>query len=138
MTAYASAPELKVIPQRTAGTGTCSKKNVSRKRKTKKVSRILFILACIAVIFLAGFFIGNHVNKSSSSSAAAVSEREITYQTVKVSEGDTLWTLADEYMNPAYESKSEFIEEIMQINHVYDGTIHAGSYLLIPTDASGL
>lgn len=138
MTAYAAAPELKVIPQRSADTGTYTGKNVRRKKKTKRVSRILFALACIIAIFLVGFFIGSHVNKVSSSSAAAVSERDVTYQSVKVSEGDTLWTLADEYMNPAYESKSEFIEEIMQINNVYDGTIHAGSYLLIPTDASGL
>lgn len=53
------------------------------------------------------------------------------YKSVEIMDGDTLWKIADRYADSRYVSKSDYIEEIKQINNLSDDTIHAGNYITI-------
>ena len=101
-----------------------------------KTRKSLFLrTACLSAAVLCIVFAATiHISGSSESEIAAEEADSVSYMTIRVSEGDTLWSIADEYMGPEYESREEYIETVMEINDVYDGNIHAGSYLVIPCD----
>ena len=46
-------------------------------------------------------------------------------------EGDTLYSLAEEY-GDYFESDKAFINEVKYANHLIGDTIYAGSYLVVP------
>lgn len=56
------------------------------------------------------------------------------YKSVVIEDGDTLWTLADSYIDYLhYESKDNYIAEIKSINHLKENChIRAGQLLIIP------
>jgi nucleoid-associated protein YgaU len=49
-----------------------------------------------------------------------------------VQKGDTLWKIAKKYMGNEYSSVDDYIEEVCQTNHIYDGKITEDMYLVIP------
>lgn len=102
----------------------------------RKAKRPLFLrTACLSAVALSIVCVAAiHISVSSESGIAAEEADSESYMTIRVSEGDTLWSIADEYMGSDYESREEYIETVMEINDVYDGNIHAGSYLVIPCD----
>ena len=65
--------------------------------------------------------------------AAAEDSREVyTYYTsYEVQPGDTLWTIADQFMGPDFTDKREFIDNIKSLNHLSKDDITAGNYLVI-------
>lgn len=55
------------------------------------------------------------------------------YTSVRVEDGDSLWSIAVEYSDvDSYASYTEYIDEVKQINHISGDDIHAGEYLTIP------
>jgi len=53
------------------------------------------------------------------------------YDSIKVSQGETLEDLAEEYNTSGCYSNMEYIDEIKRINNMYSDTIHAGCYLTV-------
>ena len=53
------------------------------------------------------------------------------FTSVQVEEGDTLYSLAEEY-GDYFESDKAFINEVKYANHLIEDTIYAGSYLVVP------
>ena len=51
---------------------------------------------------------------------------------IVVEPGDTLWKIAKKYMGNEYSSVDDYIEEVCQTNHIYDGKITEDMYLVIP------
>lgn len=70
---------------------------------------------------------------SFSINASAEDSREVyTYYTsYEVQDGDTLWTIADQFMGPDFTDKREFIDNIKSLNHLSKDDITAGNYLVI-------
>ena len=68
-----------------------------------------------------------------SSRAAAENSRPVyTYYTsYEIQSGDTLWTIADQFMTPEFSDKEAFIENIKSLNHIGGDNITAGKYLVI-------
>ena len=54
------------------------------------------------------------------------------YVSVQINYGDTLTSIAEDYMTEEYSSKKEYIREVKKINNLGDDTIIAGNYLIIP------
>lgn len=100
-------------------------------RRNRTNRRISLVLLTFIVIVL-GMLIGTNLLNSSHISASREYEKELYYKTIEVKEGDTLWTIADEYMDGEFDNKEDYINEIREINHVHDDTIHAGAYLTVP------
>ncbi|CDA69469.1 MAG: LysM peptidoglycan-binding domain-containing protein [Bacteroides sp.] len=111
------------------------KKSEERSRRYKlnrqrQIRRRLLGLAtalCLAVIIATG----THTLISSAHTADA--EQSYKYYTsISVAYGDTLTSIAGEYMDEHY-TLEEYISEVRQINHLSeDASIDAGSYLVVP------
>ena len=54
------------------------------------------------------------------------------YTSIEVEAGDTLWTIADEYMTEEYASRDAFMNEVRQMNHITGSSIRSGSTILVP------
>ena len=65
--------------------------------------------------------------------ADAENSREVyTYYTsYEIQPGDTLWTIADQFMGPDFTDKDDFINNIKKINHISGDAITSGKYLVI-------
>lgn len=107
------------------------KKNEKKVRLRRQLMIILAgIVAAIAIIFVGGSRLRSHQVQASG----IYSETTCTtiYKSVYVNAGDTLWSIADTYMDDSYKDKSDFIEEIREINHISEKSLQAGSYIIVP------
>ena len=93
--------------------------NLFKLRRTYLLLAILFVIFILFILF--------------SSKADAENSREVyTYYTsYEIQTGDTLWTIADNYIGPDFTDKKEFISEVKKLNHLTSDNITAGNYLVI-------
>ena len=55
------------------------------------------------------------------------------YTQVEIQKGDSLWSLAGEYMeNGPYDSRKEYMEEVAELNQLSSTTIFEGQSLIVP------
>ncbi|WP_271004224.1 cell division suppressor protein YneA [Listeria seeligeri] len=84
---------------------------------------IIFVITCLVLgIVLMCTIIGNGSD----------------YSEVGVSEGDSLWALADEYAGKSNMAKAEFVSWVEQENNLTDGHIKAGESVVIPVHETKL
>lgn len=104
--------------------------NAKRRRLIKRRRFILtFVLSCVLLLCTAGIF------SLKSNALSENAEMKYKYYTkITVHSGDTLWNLADTYMDATmYDSKSEYIKEIKDINHLgFAGEIQSGQEIIVP------
>ena len=71
-----------------------------------------------------------------SFTSKAVEETDVTYKyfkTFEIGKDDTLWSIAKEHIDYSYyDDINEYIEEVMNINHLNDDTIKYGQCIIIP------
>lgn len=58
--------------------------------------------------------------------------REKNVISVKIEEGDTLWSIASEYITEEYNDINSYINEIKKSNGLITDTIHEGRYIIVP------
>ena len=87
--------------------------------------RIMLLIAIICSILFAFIF--------STTRVAAENSKPVNkyYTSYEIQPGDTLWTIADQFMNAEYSDKTAFIDEIKSINHISGDNITAGSYIVV-------
>jgi cell division protein YceG involved in septum cleavage len=51
---------------------------------------------------------------------------------IEVEKGDSLWSIASEYMSDEYDNIDDYIKEIKESNGMSSNEIHAGNYIIIP------
>lgn len=105
-------------------------KSITRNRflyPEKKI--LLFVLLTIITVLFLGFF-------AFRSKAAASDHKENMYKyytQIRIEYGDTLWSIADRYMDQNIYNKASYIAELKKINHIKDnGYIQEGKTLIIP------
>ena len=54
------------------------------------------------------------------------------YKSVQIKSGDTLRKIAMTYITSDYNSMTDYLNEVCQINHLSDGNLTAGSYIIVP------
>lgn len=55
------------------------------------------------------------------------------YTNIEIQSGDTLWEIADSYMDSVhYTSRSDYINEVMSINHMVTDHLVAGQKMIVP------
>ena len=73
---------------------------------------------------------------------AADSSSQLSYRSISVSTGDTLWSVAKENYTPEWGSLSDYLKEIKRCNALTSAEITAGSSLIVPVylpvDSDGL
>ncbi|MCD8152779.1 MAG: LysM peptidoglycan-binding domain-containing protein [Clostridiales bacterium] len=107
------------------------KKNERKVRIRRNL--IIVLLGAIAAITL--FLAGGACLNARQAQASDAQTEAVCYKSVYVHAGDTLWDIADEYMDDAYDTyndKNDYIDEIKQINHITEADLQAGSYIIVP------
>ena len=68
------------------------------------------------------------------SAIGSVNSVDTQYRSVLISDGDTLWDIADEHNDKDLSdmSNKEYIKEIERINKISSDSITAGNYIIVP------
>jgi len=95
----------------------------------KKIAVILIFTICLVLTLAITF--GSFLSK------ARDKEFYVTYYkyytNIEIQPGDTLWSLAEDYMDDNYESREDYIAEVRQINSLNsDCDIISGQFLIMP------
>lgn len=104
------------------------KNKIRRQREMKKNFLILIMTVCLIVtcsISLSGF------RSNAKDDSTEVSYKY--YKSIAVTRHDTLWSIAEEYMDEEhYDSIIDYIEEVKSMNSLTSDTINYGEHLIIP------
>ncbi len=101
----------------------------NRRHQLRRMKKILTMFSLFLVLVISGLCGKGVVNSMAKESPAEPVSRY--YTSVRVEEGDSLWSIAKEYGTNSGKSMSEYITELQQINHLAGDTIHAGNYLTV-------
>lgn len=101
---------------------------IRRKREMRKNFLIFAVTVCLIAgcsVTLSGFR-----SNAKSDSAPAVYKY---YKSITVAGGDTLWSIAEDYMDTGYyDSVNDYIAEVKNMNALTDDEICYGEHLVIP------
>lgn len=115
---------------------------IKRRRKEIFLNRLLLCLGAIILItiFSIGLCSGFAEAYEPRHSLSETAEMEIqkSYKSIELSYGDTLWKIAERYMDDSYDSIYDYIDDLKEINGLTSDEIHAGHYLTVVYSASYL
>ena len=102
-----------------------NRKNGRRPIRLSKVKVSFFVSLIIFICFVA---------IQGVSAIGSVNSVDKQYRSVLISDGDTLWDIADEHndKNLSDMSNKEYIKEIERINKISGESIIAGNYIIVP------
>lgn len=100
-------------------------------RREAEVHRNILLALITTIIILICVLIGSSIAASGRSKAAQNSTYKY-YTSIEIEKGDTLWSIAEEYMTPEYGSIQEYVDDIKAVNALGDDDIHSGQHLMIP------
>lgn len=101
---------------------------IRRRREMRKNFLLLMMTFCLIVTT-------SIVVSSFRSSAKNDPSQETSkyYKSIVVSDSDTLWSIAEDYMDKEhYGSVNAYIREVMQINSLTNDAIYADAHLIVP------
>ena len=94
---------------------------------TRPSRSVVLLLSVLVAILIAVYFGVAHADQES----IAVASNAVQFQEVKVSPGESLWSLAEEHPAAGLSTR-ETSDLIRSKNHLTHGSLSAGSYLKVP------
>ena len=88
----------------------------------------LILLALLFVMVVSGFF-GNNLMQAMAEEESVHYHKY--YTSIRLEEGDTLWTIAERFETNSGKSREEYVRELRSMNSLLDDTIHAGNFLTV-------
>ena len=108
------------------------KANESLRKREVVVRRQRSLLATVIILLVSiGILLGSSMNALAGSEADIASYNKY-YTSVRVEAGDTLWNMADEYIEGFQISKSDYIAEVCELNGISGDDIKIGDYIVMP------
>lgn len=99
-------------------------------RRRREMKRNLY-MAVLGMILILGLSLSYHAIVSHAT--GHIEDVSYKYYTsVMIENGDTLWSLAQEYADGHFDSTEAYIYEVMQINHLQNEEITAGNFIILP------
>ena len=106
--------------------------NESLRKREAVVRRQRSVLAiAIILVVTLGILLGSSINALASSDKDIASYNKY-YVSIRIETGDTLWTIADEYVEGFNITKADYIQEVCQINGISEDNIKAGDHIVVP------
>lgn len=100
-----------------------------RQQKMRRKMVFLFLLS-LCIMFGIGVGFGTLLTR------AEESEQELSYKyyaNIEIQSGDTLWGIADAYMDSAhYMTRRDYINEVMSINNMVTDHLVSGQKIIVP------
>lgn len=111
--------------------------NIQKKRNQKKRirrARRLFQRVLFNVFLIAFFAISSCAIYTKATTAKEAEDIYYKYYTqIEIGQGDSLWKIAGKYMeNGPYESRKDYMDEVVEINQLSSTTIIKGQHLIVP------
>lgn len=100
-----------------------------RRRQVYMKKMILMFMACALVLGFSIFFSNDLVDAHGNSEESPLKHKY--YTSIEIVSGDTLWGIAEEYMDENYESIYEYIHELKDINGLDSDDIQDEQYLTV-------
>jgi nucleoid-associated protein YgaU len=95
------------------------------------MKRFLFVFLVAVVFFMMNFMLPWNTAEVSAKDSMRINERKF-FTTYVVEKDDTLWDIANNYMTDEYDSIYEYINEVMESNHLENTNIKYGQMLILP------
>lgn len=90
------------------------------------------ILLTAGISLVCCIFAGILLFQGKSPKAAETDTGFKSYTSIEIKSGDSLWSIASEYMTDDYDSIQEYVRDIKSLNGLGSDEIHAGKFLLVP------
>lgn len=87
-----------------------------------------FYVMLMVVLFVMGVVFGISLDNVLAKDSRPVPQRY--YKSIQIEEGDSLWSLAEEYRDSQMPA-AEYVEELRSMNGLTSDTIHWGQYLTV-------
>ena len=100
-----------------------------KKRRQLAKRRMILLLAALFVITVGSIVCGS-IFSSAKNPATDIPQHKY-YKSITIEQGDSLWSIAQEYSTDAYEDTQEYIDELIQLNGLTSKTIHEGQHLVV-------
>lgn len=115
--------------RRSNGTAAAHTKSASRIRRERQLRRRILLTVCAVLLGIAASLtLGSFLSRANDGSAPVIYKY---YTSIMIMPGDSLWSLADSY-SEGYNSKEDYIADVMRVNSLMEEEIHAGDYLVLP------
>ena len=101
---------------------------IKRRRQVAK-RRMILLLAALFVITVGSIVCGSIF--SSAKDPATDIPLYKYYKSITIEQGDSLWSIAEEYCTDAYEDTRDYIDELKELNGLTSETIHEGQHLVV-------
>ena len=103
----------------------------NKRRRQRQVRKNMALLIVAVVLFSVFTIVFGSIFANAESQD---NERKFKYYTsIEVKYGESLWSIAEAYIDrDFYDSISDYIDEVMQINRLLDENIRAGQYIIVP------
>ncbi len=88
-------------------------------------------MGIVFIVFLVVFIFYISGSKASASDDMRINDRKF-FASYVVQDGDTLWTIAENYITKEYTSINEYIDEVKTSNHLGSDMIKPGTLLVVP------
>lgn len=103
----------------------------NRMRRRREMRRNFFLLVMTFFLIVTTSIAVSSFRSSAKNDPAR--ENTKYYKSIVVSDSDTLWSIAEDYMDEThYGSINEYIREVMQINRLTSDAIYADAHLIVP------
>lgn len=103
--------------------------SLNKREAVVRAQRRMLAIVIIVIISL-GILLGTGISALASSKEDPAAYNKY-YTSICVEAGDTLWTIADEYIMDLDIDKTEYIAEICELNHIDGDKIVAGEYIVV-------
>ena len=101
---------------------------IKRRRQVAK-RRMILLLAALFVITVGSIVCGS-IFSSAKDPATDIPQYKY-YKSITIEQGDSLWSIAEEYCTDAYEDTRDYIDELKELNGLTSETIHEGQHLVV-------
>ena len=124
---YGTKEELIIDRNRRSGrAGSRSSRQRHKTRVELAISLVLIVIALLAIFFL---------NRPMTASASQEKTYQECYRSIEINPGDTLYKLADQYKKDPSVSRRQYVNKIIETNHLTSQNIYSGMSLVVPVYA---
>jgi len=104
---------------------------MNRRRNTKKRRQRQLLCSFIGILVLGSVLITMSAGEINAESDLTRNTYKY-YTTIYVERGDSLWSIAKEYTSKEYKHLDDYIDEVIQINHLNGSNVQHGTYICVP------
>lgn len=90
-----------------------------------------FVLSVMAVAALVCIILFSSKNVTSAGESGEAVPLTKYFKTITIEQGDTLWSLAEEYKSGDSRSTREYVKELRRMNDLHSDQINAGQKLVV-------